>query len=110
MDQYKRHRRVLRTTFTKSAKELEDFLSAAEGKARLISVSLGILKQKYDDLRRIDSEIYQSLLESDGSEAELLAEMDGIIQKLWQHTRAVTILKVLFACPTLKFTVGNSLT
>ncbi|XP_031337212.1 uncharacterized protein LOC116166396 [Photinus pyralis] len=77
MDQPKRHRRVLRTTFTKSAKELEDFLSAPEGKARLISVSLGILKQKYDDLRRIDSDIYQSLLESDGSEAELLAEMDG---------------------------------
>ncbi|XP_072398338.1 uncharacterized protein [Diabrotica undecimpunctata] len=57
MDQNKKHRKVLRTTFTKSAKELEELLSAPG--------------------RKVDSDIYQCLLESDESEADLLAEIDG---------------------------------
>ncbi|XP_072403151.1 uncharacterized protein [Diabrotica undecimpunctata] len=77
MDQNKKYRKVLRTTFTKSAKELEELLSAPEGKVRLIVVTLEILKQKYEDLRKVDSDIYQCLLESDESEADLLAEIDG---------------------------------
>ncbi|XP_072375458.1 uncharacterized protein [Diabrotica undecimpunctata] len=77
MDQNKKHRKVLRTTFTKSAKELEELLSAPEGKVGLIVMTLEILKQKYEDLRKVDSDIYQCLLESDESEADLLAEIDG---------------------------------
>ncbi|KAJ8973582.1 hypothetical protein NQ317_011836 [Molorchus minor] len=77
MEQKKKHRKVLRTTFTKSAKELDELLSTPEGELRLIKVSLDILRQKIEDLKQVDSEIYNLLLDDDASEGDLLAEMEA---------------------------------
>ncbi|XP_050298613.1 uncharacterized protein LOC126737669 isoform X1 [Anthonomus grandis grandis] len=78
MDQKKKSRRVLRTSFTKTAGELEGLLSSPEGKERVITVSLELVKQKIEDLKRLDGDIYALMLEKDDTaETDLLAEMEG---------------------------------
>lgn len=77
MDQKKKHRKVLRTTFTRTAKELDELLSMQEVEVRRIKVSLDNLRQKIDDLRKVDGEIYNLLLEDDANEEDLLTEMES---------------------------------
>ncbi|KAJ8977557.1 hypothetical protein NQ317_019132 [Molorchus minor] len=77
MDQRKKHRKVLRASFTKVANELEHSLSNPEAERRLIQVSLNILQQKLENLKQADREIYDALLESDASEEDLLADIEG---------------------------------
>ncbi|XP_050505190.1 uncharacterized protein LOC126883584 [Diabrotica virgifera virgifera] len=76
MDNKENHRKVLRTTFSKAAKELEDLLKDQKGEVRQIKISLDLLRQKMDDLRRIDEEIYDLLLNEDASEQDLLKEIE----------------------------------
>ncbi|XP_050512920.1 uncharacterized protein LOC126888607 [Diabrotica virgifera virgifera] len=76
MDNKEKHRKVLRTTFSKAAKELEDLLKDQKGEVRQIKISLDLLRQKMEDLRRIDEEIYDLLLNEDASEQDLLKEME----------------------------------
>ncbi|XP_050517597.1 uncharacterized protein LOC126892168 [Diabrotica virgifera virgifera] len=76
MDIKEKHRKVLRTTFSKAAKELEDLLKDQKGEVRQIKISLDLLRQKMDDLRRIDEEIYDLLLNEDASEQDLLKEIE----------------------------------
>ena len=77
MDQKKKHCKVLRTTFTKFAKELDELLSMSGREVRLIKVSQDILQQKKDELKQVDSEIYNLLLDEDAREEDLLAEMES---------------------------------
>ncbi|KAH1000549.1 hypothetical protein HUJ04_012856 [Dendroctonus ponderosae] len=63
MDLKRRQRKVLRTTFTKTAKELNDILSGPD--------------RESNDLRQLDHEIYDILLNADASEDELLSEMES---------------------------------
>lgn len=77
MDQRKKHRKVLRSSFTKIAKELEELVSRPDAEKRSIQVSLDLLQQKYENLQLVDTEVYDTLLQSDASEEDLLAEMEG---------------------------------
>ncbi|KAJ8980827.1 hypothetical protein NQ317_018407 [Molorchus minor] len=56
---------------------MDELLSTPEGELRLIKVSLDILRQKIEDLKQVDSEIYNLLLDDDASEGDLLAEMEA---------------------------------
>lgn len=77
MDQRKKHRKVLRASFTKVANELEHSLSNPEAERRLIQVSLNILQQKLENLKQADREVYDALMEEDASEEDLLADLEG---------------------------------
>lgn len=77
MDHRKKHRKVLRASFTKVANEFEHLLSNPKAERRLIQVSLNILQQKWESLKRADSEIYDALLEENASEEDLLADIEG---------------------------------
>lgn len=50
MDHKKKHRKVLRTSFTKAANELEDLFSTEDVDSRLANVSLNILQQKIESV------------------------------------------------------------
>lgn len=77
MEQQKKSRKVLRTSFTKVANELLDLLSKTEVEHRLVQVSWNILQQKHENLKKLDEEIYNTMLVEDASEKDLLAEADG---------------------------------
>lgn len=76
MDNKKKHRKVLRTAFTKGARELEQHLATPDVETRLLKVSLKLLEQKMDAIKVVDEELYSLLLEEDVSEQELLTEME----------------------------------
>ncbi|XP_050309972.1 uncharacterized protein LOC126745954 [Anthonomus grandis grandis] len=77
MEQQKKNRKVVRTSFTKVANELLDLLSKAGVEQRLVQVSWNILQQKHENLKKLDEEIYNSMLVEDASEKDLLTEAEG---------------------------------
>ncbi|KAJ8979843.1 hypothetical protein NQ317_007608 [Molorchus minor] len=54
-----------------------DLLSSLDPCQRAFKVSLDILRQKIEDLKQVDSEIYNLLLDDDASEGDLLAEIEA---------------------------------
>lgn len=77
MEQQRKNRKVLRTSFTKVANELSDLLSKGEVESRLVQVSWNILQQKHDSLKKPDETIFNTMLEEDVSEKDLLTETEG---------------------------------
>ncbi|KAG5888782.1 hypothetical protein JTB14_007058 [Gonioctena quinquepunctata] len=77
MEQYKRHRKVLRTAFSKIGNELEQLLTAERTDLQDIQVHWDLLEDKYGSLQDINKNVFDSLLESDAPEEELGAEMES---------------------------------
>ncbi|KAG5867733.1 hypothetical protein JTB14_010143 [Gonioctena quinquepunctata] len=77
MEQYKRHRKVLRTAFSKIGNELEQLLTEERTDLQDIQVHCLLLEDKYGSLQDINKNVFDSLLESDASEEELGAEMES---------------------------------
>ncbi|KAG5874349.1 hypothetical protein JTB14_006553 [Gonioctena quinquepunctata] len=77
MEQYKRHRKVLRTAFSKIGNELEQLLTAERIDLQDIQVHWDLLEDKYESLQDINKNVFDSLLESDAPEEELGAEMES---------------------------------
>ncbi|KAK4876015.1 hypothetical protein RN001_012437 [Aquatica leii] len=59
----KKSRKALRTSFTKAANELEALFSVDKLDRESIEVAWELLLSKYDDLKIVDNEIYELLLE-----------------------------------------------
>ncbi|KAK4884936.1 hypothetical protein RN001_001207 [Aquatica leii] len=72
----KKSRKALRTSFTKTANELEALFSVDKLDRESIEVAWELLLSKYDDLKIVDNEIYELLLES-ATEAELETDVEG---------------------------------
>ncbi|KAG5869106.1 hypothetical protein JTB14_032914 [Gonioctena quinquepunctata] len=64
MDQQKKHRKVLRAAFTKSANELDKLLSE-EAALQQVQVAWEVLLQKHENLLIANKEIYDALLQED---------------------------------------------
>ncbi|KAG5874518.1 hypothetical protein JTB14_007916 [Gonioctena quinquepunctata] len=77
MEQYKRHRKVLRVAFSKIGNELEQLLTAERTDLQDIQVHWDLLEDKYGSLQDINKNVFDSLLESDAPEEELGAEMES---------------------------------
>ncbi|KAG5890489.1 hypothetical protein JTB14_013844 [Gonioctena quinquepunctata] len=77
MEQYKRHRKVLRTAFSKIGNEPEQLLTAERTHLQDIQVHWDLLEDKYGSLQDINKNVFDSLLESDAPEEELGAEMES---------------------------------
>ncbi|KAG5890261.1 hypothetical protein JTB14_014907 [Gonioctena quinquepunctata] len=76
MDQQKKHRKVLRAAFTKSANELDKLLSE-ETALQQVQVAWEVLLQKPENLLIANREIYDTLLQEDVSEEDLMVEIDS---------------------------------
>ncbi|KAK4873846.1 hypothetical protein RN001_013206 [Aquatica leii] len=72
----KKSRNALRTSFTKAAKELEALFSVDKLDRESIEVAWELLLSKYDDLKIVDNEIYELLLEG-ATEAKLETDVEG---------------------------------
>ncbi|KAG5874911.1 hypothetical protein JTB14_028481 [Gonioctena quinquepunctata] len=77
MEQYKRHRKVLRTAFSNIGNELEQLLTAERTDLQDIQVHWDLLEDKYGSLQDTNKDVFDSLLESDAPEEELGAEMES---------------------------------
>ncbi|KAG5867805.1 hypothetical protein JTB14_011616 [Gonioctena quinquepunctata] len=77
MEQYNRHRKVLRTAFSKIENELEQLLTAERTDLQDIQVHWDLLEDEYGSLQDINKNVFDSLLESDAPEEELGAEMES---------------------------------
>ncbi|KAG5877057.1 hypothetical protein JTB14_003498 [Gonioctena quinquepunctata] len=77
MEQYKRHRKVLQTAFSKIGNELEQLLTAERTDLQDIQVHWDLLEDKYGSLQDINKNVFDSLLESDAPEEELGAKMES---------------------------------
>lgn len=75
VERKKKNRKVQRTSFTKTANELEVLLKCEQPDINAVEVSWECLKPKFDVLRISDGDIYDCLLES-ASEEELVADLD----------------------------------
>ncbi|KAG5865592.1 hypothetical protein JTB14_002230 [Gonioctena quinquepunctata] len=75
MDQQKKHRKVLRAAFTKSANELDKLLSE-EVALQQVQVAWEVLLQKHENLLIANREIYDTLLQENVSEEDLMLEID----------------------------------
>ncbi|KAG5898773.1 hypothetical protein JTB14_010983 [Gonioctena quinquepunctata] len=75
MDQQKKHRKVLRAAFTKSANELDKLLSE-EVALQQVQVAWEVLLQKHENLLIANREIYDTLLQENISEEDLMLEID----------------------------------
>ncbi|KAG5887484.1 hypothetical protein JTB14_006970 [Gonioctena quinquepunctata] len=76
MDQQKKHRKVLHAAFTKSANELDKLLSE-EAALQQVQVAWEVLLQKHEDLLIANRKIYDTLLQEDVSEEDLMVEIDS---------------------------------
>ncbi|KAG5892383.1 hypothetical protein JTB14_035996 [Gonioctena quinquepunctata] len=75
MDQQKKHRKVLRAAFTKNANELDELLSE-EIALQQVQVAWEVLLQKHENLLIANEEIYDTLLQENVSEEDLMLEID----------------------------------
>ncbi|KAJ8968554.1 hypothetical protein NQ317_001752 [Molorchus minor] len=103
----KKHRKVIRASFTKTANELDMLLSAtAPVPLNDIEISWECLKPKFENLRICDNELFECLLEN-ATEEQLLAEVEGCdgyikrftelnlrCEKVFQHKPAVDAVSV----------------
>ncbi|KAG5882296.1 hypothetical protein JTB14_019216 [Gonioctena quinquepunctata] len=71
----KKHRKVLRAAFTKSANELDKLLSE-ETALQQVQVAWEVLLQKHENSLIVNREIYDTLLQEDVSEEDLMLEID----------------------------------
>ena len=76
MDVKKKHRKVLRGVFTRAANELEQLLSSVPLDVQRCLVVWDAVESKFEELKQVDSEIYEGLLE-ESTEEVLAAEMDS---------------------------------
>lgn len=73
----KKNRKVLRTSFTKGANDLDGLLKAEKHVLSDIEVSWECLKPKWDSLRACEQEVYGAMLEDEATtEEQLVAELD----------------------------------
>ncbi|KAG5868316.1 hypothetical protein JTB14_000265 [Gonioctena quinquepunctata] len=76
MDQQKKHRKVLRAAFMKSANELDKLLSE-EVALQQVQVAWEVLLQKHENSLIANREIYDTLLQEDVSEEDLMVGIDS---------------------------------
>ena len=67
----------MRMSFSKYANELETMLVQSEAKQEVIQVSWQLLQEKFEDLKNVNSEIFELLLTQDASEEDLYAEQES---------------------------------
>lgn len=77
LENKKKHRKVVRCSFTKTANELAQLLQNDPFVRRDTEIVWECLKPKFEELRVCDNQIYSGLLDSDSTEDQLLAEMEG---------------------------------
>ncbi|XP_018577341.1 uncharacterized protein LOC108915711 [Anoplophora glabripennis] len=76
MEAKKKHRKVLRASFTKVANELDTLLQVDKPVHCDVEISWECLKGKFDELHAWENQVYEALLES-ATEEQLMSEMDS---------------------------------